>query len=185
MKMEQQLERIQFSSTMYRNGSTSRPITVSDPFFVGPPPALKIFPTLEPAIEKDIEAVTSTVTHVSAGLLQSNKALYKETGVVGVQHLLVTPNPVVTKRALRAFQQQQSNFEKATFIVLDTNTTKRLFKDWTMVYVPSIGDMNAVYVWVKTINDEPECLMFTSEGQTMVLKGTVTVGVSLCYKSGL
>jgi hypothetical protein len=82
--MEQQLERIQFSSTMYSKGSTSRPITVSDPFFVGPPPALKMFLTLEPAIVKDIEAITSIVTHVSVGLLQSNKALFKETGAVGV-----------------------------------------------------------------------------------------------------
>jgi hypothetical protein len=61
---------------------------VSDPFFVGPPPALKMFSTLEPAIVKDIEAVTSTVTHVSAGLLQSNNAMFKETGAVGVKHLL-------------------------------------------------------------------------------------------------
>jgi predicted aspartyl protease len=78
---------------------------------------------------------------------------------------------------LLAFQQQQSNFEKATFIVMDTNTTKRVFKDWTRVCVPSIGDMNAVYVWNKPINDEPECLMLTSEGHTIVLKGTVN-GVS-------
>ena len=39
--------------------------------------------------------------------------------------------------------------------------------------MPSIGDINAVYVWNKPINDEPECLLFTSEGQTIVLKGTV------------
>jgi hypothetical protein len=56
---------------------------VSDPFFVGPTPALKMFSTLEPSIVKDIEAVTSTETHVSAGLLQSNKALFKKTGAVG------------------------------------------------------------------------------------------------------
>jgi predicted aspartyl protease len=57
--------------------------------------------------------------------------------------------------------------------VNDTITTKRLFKDWTSVYVPSIDNMNAVYVWSKPINDEPECLMFTSEGHTMVLKGNI------------
>jgi hypothetical protein len=28
---------------------------------------------------------------------------------------------------------------------MDTNTTKRLFKDWKRVYVPSIGEMNEVY----------------------------------------
>jgi predicted aspartyl protease len=39
--------------------------------------------------------------------------------------------------------------------------------------VPSIDDMNAVYVWSETVNDEPECLMFTSEGHTMVLKGNI------------
>jgi hypothetical protein len=38
MKMEQQLEIIQFSSTMYSKGSTSKPITVREPFFVGPHP---------------------------------------------------------------------------------------------------------------------------------------------------
>jgi predicted aspartyl protease len=43
--------------------------------------------------------------------------------------------------------------------------------------VPSIGDMNAVYVWSKPVNDEPECVMFTLEGHTMVLKGNVN-GVS-------
>jgi hypothetical protein len=64
-----------------------------------------MFSTLEPSIVKDIEAVTSTVTHVSSGLLQSNKALFKETGAVGVKHLLATPNPAITKRALLAFQQ--------------------------------------------------------------------------------
>jgi hypothetical protein len=162
---------------MYSKGSTSRPITVGDLFFVGPHPALKMFSTLEPAIVKDIEDVTSTVTHVSSGLLQSNKALFKETGDVGVKHLLATPNPAVTNRALLAFQQQQSNFEKTTFMVMDSNTTKRVFKDCTRVYVPSIGDMNAVYVWNKPINDEPECLLFTFEGHTMVLKGIVN-GVS-------
>jgi hypothetical protein len=86
MKMKQPLEKVQFSSTMYSKDSTSRPITVGDPFFVGPPPALKMFSTLEPSIVKDIEAVTSTLTHVSAGLLLSNKSLFKETSVVGEKH---------------------------------------------------------------------------------------------------
>jgi hypothetical protein len=54
-----------------------------EPFFVGPPPVLKMFPTLKPSIVRDIEAVTSSVTHVSSGLLQSNKALFKETVAAG------------------------------------------------------------------------------------------------------
>ena len=58
MRMEQQLERIQFSSTMYSKGSTSKPITPREPFFVGPPPALKMFSTLEPSIVKSIEELT-------------------------------------------------------------------------------------------------------------------------------
>ncbi len=128
MRMEQQLERIQFSSTMYSKGSTSKPITPREPFFVGPPPALKLFTTLEPSIVKNIEALTGSVTHVSSGLLQSNKALFKETGAAGAKHLLATPNPAITNRALLAFQQQQSDFDKATFVVLDNSTTKRLFK---------------------------------------------------------
>jgi predicted aspartyl protease len=33
--------------------------------------------------------------------------------------------------------------------------------------------MNAVYVWTKPITEEQEGLMFTSEGHTMVLKGTI------------
>jgi hypothetical protein len=57
--------------------------------------------------------------------------------------------------------------------VNDTFTTKRLFKHWTRVYIPSIDNTNAVYVCSKPINDEPECLMFTSEGHTMVLKGNI------------
>jgi hypothetical protein len=52
------------------------------------------------------------VTHVSAGLLQINKALFKETGTVGEKHLLATPSSAVTKRALLAVQQQLSNLEK-------------------------------------------------------------------------
>jgi predicted aspartyl protease len=79
----------------------------------------------------------------------------------------------VTKRTLLAFQQQQSNFVRATVVVIDANTTKRLFKDWLRLSVPNIGDMNAVYVWNKPVNDEPEYLLFTSEGHTMVLKGIV------------
>ncbi len=177
MRMEQQLERIQFSSTMYSKGSTFKPISPREPFFVGPPPALKLFSTLEPSIVKSIEELTGSVTHVSSGLLQRNKALFTKTGADGVKHLLAAPNPAITKRALLPFQQQQSNFDKATFVVLDTNTTKRLFKDWTRIHVQNVGEMNAVYVWNKTISDEPECLMFTSEGHTMVLKGTVN-GVS-------
>ena len=113
---------------MYSKGSTSKPITPREPFFVGPPPALKLFSTLEPSIVKSIEELTGSVTHVSSGLLQSNKALFKETGAVGAKHLLATPNPAITKRALLAFQQQQSNFDKATFVVMDNSTTKRLFK---------------------------------------------------------
>ena len=99
-------------------------------FYIGSPPALKLFNTLDPNIVESIEALTGSVTHVSSGLLQSNKALFKETGAAGAKHLLATPNPAITKRALSAFQQQQSNFEKATFVVMDTNTTRRLFKDW-------------------------------------------------------
>jgi predicted aspartyl protease len=114
-----------------------------------------------------------SVTHVSSGLLQNNKALFKETGAAGAKHLLATPNPAITKRALLAFQQQQSNFDKATFVVMENSKTKRLFKEWKKIYVPNIGEMNAVYVWNKPINEEPECLLFTSEGHTMVLKGTV------------
>jgi predicted aspartyl protease len=74
---------------------------------------------------------------------------------------------------LLAFQQQQSNFDKATFVVMDNSTTKRLFKAWKRINVPNIGEMNAVYVWMKPINEEPEILMFTSVGHTMILKGTV------------
>jgi hypothetical protein len=74
---------------------------------------------------------------------------------------------------LLVFQQQQLNFDKATFVVMDNSTTKRLFKEWKKIYVPNIGDMNAVYVWNKPINEEPECLMFIYEGHTIVLKGTV------------
>jgi hypothetical protein len=57
-----------------------------------------------------MEALVSPVTHVSAGLLPSNKALFKEIGTIGEKHLLATPSSAVTKRALLAFQQQQSNF---------------------------------------------------------------------------
>jgi hypothetical protein len=52
---------------------------------------------------------------------------------------------------------------KATFVVKDTMTTKRLFKDWIRVFVPSIDNTYAVYVWSKPNNDETECLQFTSE----------------------
>jgi hypothetical protein len=48
------------------------------------------------SIVKDIEALISPVTHVSAGLLQSNKALLKETGIVGEKHLIATPSSEVT-----------------------------------------------------------------------------------------
>jgi hypothetical protein len=154
MRMEQQLERIQFNSNMYSKGSASKPISPREPFFIGPPPALKLFTTLKPSIVRDIETMAGIVTHVSSGLLQSNKALFTQTGAVGAKHLLATPNPAITKRALLAFQQQQSNFEKATFVVLDTNTTKRLFKDWKIIHVPNIGEMNAVYVWNKPIFKE-------------------------------
>jgi predicted aspartyl protease len=41
------------------------------------------------------------------------------------------------------------------------------------ITVPYIGELNAVYVCNKPICEEPECLMFTSVGHTMVLKGTV------------
>jgi hypothetical protein len=77
MRMEQQVEGIKFSSTMYSKGSTSKPITPREPFFIGPPPVLKLFSTLEPSIVKDIETMAGAVTHVSSGLLQSNKALFK------------------------------------------------------------------------------------------------------------
>jgi hypothetical protein len=114
---------------MYSKGYTSRPITEREGLFVGSPPVLKMFSTLEPSIVKDIETLISPVTHVSACLLQSNKSLFKETGAVGDKHLLATQSSVVTKRALLAFQQQQRNFGKATFVVNDTITTKRLFKE--------------------------------------------------------
>jgi hypothetical protein len=165
MRMEQQLERIQFSSSMYSKGSTSKQITPREPFFIGPPPALKLFSTLEPRIVRDIKTMTSFVTHVSSGLLQSNKALFKATGALGAKHLLATLNPAITKRALLALQLEQSNFDKATFVVMDNSTTKRLFKEWKRIDVPNIGEMNAVYVWNKPINEEPECLMFTSENR--------------------
>jgi hypothetical protein len=100
MRMEQKLERIQFSFTMYSKGSTSKPITPREPFFVGPPPALKLFSTLEPSIDRDIETMTGAVTHVSSGLLQSNKARFKETGAAGAKHLLATPNPAIPKMKL-------------------------------------------------------------------------------------
>jgi hypothetical protein len=75
-------------------------------------------------LDKDIEALISLVTHVSAGLLQSNKALFKETGTIGEKHLLATPSSAVRKRALLAFQLQLSAFVKATFVVKYTITTK-------------------------------------------------------------
>ncbi len=130
MRLEQQLERIQFNSNLYSKGSASKPITPREPFHVGPPPALKLFNTLDPKIVESIEALTGSVTHVSSGLLQSNKALFKETGAAGAKHLLATPNPAITKRALSAFLQQQAGLEKATFVVMDTHTTRCLFKDW-------------------------------------------------------
>ncbi len=155
MRMEQQLERIQFSSTMYSKGSTSKRITPREPIFVGLPPALKLFSTLELSIVKSIEELTGSVTHMTSGLLQSNKALFKETGAVSAKHLLATPNPAITKRALLAFQQQQSNFDKATFVVMDNSTTKRLFKAWKRINVPNIDEMNAVNVWTKPVTEEP------------------------------
>ena len=50
MRLEQQLERIQFNSNLYSKGSASKPVTPREPFHVGPPPALKLFSTLEPKI---------------------------------------------------------------------------------------------------------------------------------------
>ena len=132
-----------------------------------------MFSTLEPSIVKDMESLTSPVTHVSTGLLQSNKALSRETGTLGEKHLLAAPTSAVTKRALMAFQCQQSGFVKATFVVKDTIATKRLFNDWIRVFIPSIDNTYAVYIWSKINNDEPECLMFTSKGHTMVLKGNI------------
>ena len=146
MRLEQQLERIQFNSNLYSKGSASKPITPREPFYIGPPPALKLFNKLDPKIVESIEALTGSVTHVSSGLLQSNKALFKETGAAGAKHLLATPNPTITKRALSAFLQQYASFEKATFVVMDTHTTRRLFKDWKRITFPYVGEVYAVYV---------------------------------------
>jgi hypothetical protein len=64
---------------MNSKGKTSRPIAVKEEFSVENTPALQMFSTQEPSIVKDIETLTSPVTHVSTGLLQSNKALFRET----------------------------------------------------------------------------------------------------------
>jgi hypothetical protein len=95
IRLEQHLEIIQFSSTMYSKGSTSKPITPRETFFVGPPPDLKLFSTLEPSIVRDIETMAGIVTHVSSGLLYSNKSLFTQTGAIGAKHLLAAPNPAI------------------------------------------------------------------------------------------
>jgi hypothetical protein len=86
------------------------------------------------------------VTHVTTGLLQSNKSIYRETGIKGEQHLFATPNSAITKRTHLGFQLQQSAFKTVTFVVYDTTTTKKLFKDWTKMQIPSVGTQHAAHV---------------------------------------
>ena len=124
MKMEDQLEKVQFDSTVHSKGRSSRPVLDKGGSYLGAPPSIQMFSTLEPSVLSDIENLTSVVTNVSSGLLQSNKSLFKETGAKGQKHLLATPSSAITKRALDAFLYQQSGFEKATFVVRDSPTTK-------------------------------------------------------------
>jgi hypothetical protein len=59
--------------------------------------------------------------------------LYKATGVKGDKHLLTAPHPSVLKRALSAFNGQNSVFNKATLTVNDSPVARKLFKDWTLL----------------------------------------------------
>jgi hypothetical protein len=81
---------------------------------------------------------------VSSGLLQSNKALFKETGAAGAKHLLTTPSPAI-KRALQHFLQQQAILKGRLWSYgypYHKKTVQRLKR----VTVPMCYEMYAVYV---------------------------------------
>jgi hypothetical protein len=73
---------------------------------------------------KHIEDVVGPATHLSLGISRSSP-LFNPTGKLGEQHVVCAPNRAAVTETLEAFQKQQSNFSRATFIVNDMALVKK------------------------------------------------------------
>ncbi len=79
---------------------------------------------------KHIEDTIGLATHLSQGMSRSSP-LFNPTGKVGEHHVVYVPSKASVTETLEAFQKQQSNFSRTTFIVNDTVVMKKLFyKEW-------------------------------------------------------
>jgi hypothetical protein len=71
--------------------------------------------------------------------------------------LLCSPAKSAITKALKLFEKEQSNFDRATFIIPDEHRCKQLFKKWKLLDIPSEKDIPheeivLVYVWQKKEN---------------------------------
>jgi hypothetical protein len=67
---------------------------------------------------KHIEDVIGPATHLTMGISRSSPR-FKPTRKVGEEHIVCAPTKATIQETLEAFQRQQANFSKGTFIVND------------------------------------------------------------------
>jgi hypothetical protein len=101
-----------------------------EPEFISVPVLLSI-KTIHDEVLKQVEAM-SLVTHVATGTLRESP-IYKAIGTKGDSHFLAYPARLTVKKALKAFLEQNNNFEKGTFGVDRHPSNEHIFKGWSEV----------------------------------------------------
>jgi hypothetical protein len=146
-------------------------------------PSLNLFRPIQSDLLKHIETEIMPITHLSSGVLK-NSPTFKPTGNKGEKHLLCSPAPSVVKKSLAIFLKHQPTFSKATFIVLDTQQNRKLFKTWTIMddltnYQSDPNNPIIVFTWSKTISEKDSIFKFRVGEHTMKIKGLIN-GTSVC-----
>ena len=120
------------SSSTSAKGKMSKPVTR----VVNKSPMKKTYvkttKTVDNGLMKHIEDVIGPATHLTIGISRSSP-LFKPTGKVGEEHIVCAPTKATVQETLEAFQRQQANFSKGTYIVNDTPGEKILSSTQSVV----------------------------------------------------
>jgi predicted aspartyl protease len=133
--------------------------------------------TVHKDLMKHIEDTVCPSTHLSQGISRRSP-VFNPTRKLGEQHVLCAPSKATVTETLEAFQKQQSNYSRATFIVDDTHINKKQFKSWkSLDAADKYQDVTKpiyVFTWKKQeTTDVDELFKYLSRTHSMKFKGQV------------
>jgi hypothetical protein len=116
----------------------------------------------------------SLVTHVATGAVRESP-LYKATGAECDRHFLAYPARSTVKKALKAFLEQNNNFEKGTFVVDRHPNNAHIFQGWSEVTcIQPKGTVTPLQIYVMEIpKSQDQVIRYTTERHSLQFQGTI------------